>query len=269
MTYLKPLIFGLSVTLAPMAQADYTELFEISGINSMMSTMALEGQGYGADMARDFFDETVPRSWQPAVDTFYNADAMQKILLGEFTIAADGARFDALTEFFQSDLGEMIVGLETSARLAMIDPEIEDQTRQFYEQADPGTPRYKLVEGIIEGLDMIEGNVTGSMNSNIAFYRGLASLPGMYDLTEMEILDEVRGQEDSIRANSTAWLYSYYLFAMSQLSDDQLDTYRQILISDEGRAFNRALFTGFDVLFERIMFGLGHTIASASRQQDL
>ena len=81
-------------------------------------------------------------------------------------------------------------------------------------------PRLDLLDRFAEANDLIEENVSGALNSNLAFYRGMSE-GGAFtgaEMTEEEMLSEVWSQEDDIRAETAGWLYPFLMLAYESVS---------------------------------------------------
>jgi hypothetical protein len=79
-------------------------------------------------------------------------------------------------------------------------------------------PRIDLLTDFIEANDLVERNVSGALNSNFAFYRGLSD-GGAFEveIPEELMLAEVWGQEPELRRDTIEWLYSFQLSAYAGL----------------------------------------------------
>ena len=146
--------------------------------------------------------------------------------------------------------------------------DVEAAARSAYEALDPESDRAELLAEFAAINDLVDRNVTGALNANLAFYRGLTSGEG-FDMTEGEILDEVWGQEPEIRQDTTGWIFGYMTFAYETLSDDQLRAYIEMAESDAGKELNRALFAGFDAVFGDVSFEMGQATARFSVGDDI
>jgi hypothetical protein len=174
--------------------------------------------------------------------------------------------------FFRSDLGARIVALEISARRALLDPSVEDASLlKLEEMHEIRDPRLGRIEALIAAGDLIEENVAGAMNANLAFYRGLvtggASPQGT--MTDEDMLRDVWSQEDDVRRETTEWLTQMLVMAYAPLSDDELDTYLRFTESRAGRQMNRALFEAYDHVFSDVSNRLGIAAARVLSGQDL
>jgi hypothetical protein len=119
-------------------------------------------------------------------------------------------------------------------------------------------PRLDLLTAFIETNDLVERNVSGALNSNFAFYRGLSE-GGAFEveIPEELMLSEVWGQEPELRRDTIEWLYSFQLSAYSGLEDADIEAYTAFSATDAGTALNAALFAAFDTVFNQLSFELG------------
>ena len=171
--------------------------------------------------------------------------------------------------FFDTEAGHRILRLEVSARLAMSDPAVEDAALEaFAAAAGEGDPRAADVERFVEVNDLSERNVSGALSSNYRFYLGLVDGGGR-EMGDDEIIDEVWGQEEEIRATTGDWLNSFLYMAYQPLSDAEMQAYLDYSASEGGQALNAALFDGFDEMFHAIYYALGRAVAQAIQGSDL
>jgi hypothetical protein len=175
-----------------------------------------------------------------------------------------------LTAFYDSDLGRRIAEGEIAARQAFLEPGVEEAARERARlEAAEASDRIALLSEFIAVNDLVERNVSGALNSNFAFYRGLAD-GGAFetDIPEDLMLTEVWGQEAEIRSDTTEWLYAYQMLAYDDLSDAEMGRYIAMSETRAGQALNAALFQAFDVLFERISYDLGQAAATFIAGED-
>lgn len=263
------------LTAAPLAAqpegSDSAALFEAMKLPEIIEVMQREGVLYGEEIGAEFFGATPNAEWMQKVHRIYALDTMRARIEADFTQALEGQDVGPMLEFFQSDLGAQIATLEVSAREAMLDPAVEDAAREFaaIAMADR-TDRFEILEAFVEANNLIENNVVGGMNSYYAFYSGLAD-GGAFggSLSDEEILADVWDQEADIRRNTTEWVYSFLMMAYRPLSDEEIATYTELSHSPEGQTLNRALFAGFDGLFDDISRALGLAAADLMSSQEL
>lgn len=263
------LFLSLKAVAAPSSHS--VALLEALRVQELMEIMYEEGVAYADELEEELFPRQGGLGWQTAVGTIYDPQAMYR----EFSEAFDAtmAREDAevLTEFFLSDRGRRIVGLELDARRAFLDPTIEDAAIQAFETArEEGGPFVDALDAFVEVNDLVESNVTGALNSNFAFYQGLndgGAFPRR--MSEGEILADIWSQEGDLRADSIEWVYAYLSLAYSPLDAGDLDLYTALSDSDAGQALNAALFAGFDRVFVRVSRELGEAAAGFMTGQEL
>ena len=246
-------------------------LFEALGLPEMIEIMREEGLDYGRDIGTDLLGEADDPQWAALVSEIYNADRMRSAVAEELAAELEGADTQPMLDFFKSELGETIIGLEVSARRALLDEAVEEASKEAaaIAMADE-TPRHAQVERFVAANELVETNVVGAMNSNYAFYIGMMD-GGAFpqELTEDQILADVWSQEPEIRANTTEWVYSFLLMAYQPLSDDELEAYIAFSESEAGQALNSALFGAFDGLFEDISRQLGFASAQFMGQEEI
>jgi hypothetical protein len=250
--------FGV-LAVPAQADTDARALFEALGMPAIIEIMREEGLSYGDTIRSDLFPGQGGAGWDAVVSDIYDYDGMQAAMLQGLEADLAGVDLDPLLSFFASERGQRIVDYEVSARRALMDDEVEQAAEAAaaeLPQTDPG--RFALLEEFVAVNDLVESNVMGAMNSNYAFYLGLME-GSAFDqtLNEEEILADVWSQEDSLRSDTTDWVYSYLALAYDPLSDEDIEAYIAISRTAEGRALNRALFSAFDGLFVDISRRLG------------
>ncbi len=268
-----PLVLAICLVLPAQAQqgAAVEKLFDALGLPDILDIMREEGVRYGIDIETDLFDGRGGDRWAATVEELYNIDAMTAIVLGRMQAELAEADVDAMLTFFSGEIGARIVGLEVSARRAMLDEAIDAASREAYRQLEQDKdPRLDLIRAYVEANDLVENNVVGAMNSNFAFYAGLAD-GGAFpeDLTEEEILTDVWSQEEIIREDTSEWVFSYLSLAYKPLSESDLQAYVAFSETQAGTALNRALFVSFDEMFVAQSLALGLSAADFMSEQDL
>lgn len=241
------------------------------GFDDLMPILQEEGLSYADGIRADMFADRPTQHWQAALDHIYDPARMSEVMQQELTERLDADRIAPLMAFFSSDLGERIVLLEVTAREAMLEPSVDDAARQRYAaMREAGGNRIDLLDRFVAANDLIEMNVAGALNSNYAFYQGLASggtFRGM--MSDDEIIAEVWGQEESMREETGEWVNAYLALAYQPLEDQELQAYIDFSLTDEGKALNTALFGAFDALFTAVSRDLGTAAARLMAGQDI
>lgn len=261
---------------APAASTEVpiADLIEALSLGDAIAAMRTEGLDYGESLESDLFPRRGGRNWRGAVEEIYAPDAMRARLipalereLGRLPPAEVGQARD----FFRSPLGQRIVALENSARLAQLDEDVKATSQQEAEALAIEDPdRFALLHRFIEANDLVEANVVGALNANAAFYFGLNAAGAFPEpLSEDEVLSDVAAQEDGIRQETADWIDAYLALAYRPLTDAELKAYLGFSETPAGRALNRAMFLAYDTMFTAISRDLGMRAARFIAGQEL
>ncbi|MGJ8629380.1 MAG: DUF2059 domain-containing protein [Sulfitobacter sp.] len=268
-------IWSLMVLAAGAALADarMTVLVDVLKLSEAAHILREEGLEHALELDADMLDGRGGAGWQSQVDAVYNTERMVETVRGALADAlqspASSAELEETIEFFASDLGAKIVTLENSARVAILDKDVEEAARARYEALE-GTDdtRLALIKGFVESGDMINRNVTSAMNSNYQFLRGLAD-GNAIEMGDYEMLADVAADIDEITDDTVSWLYGYLLLAYHPLSDAELQVYLTYSQTKAGQALNRGLFDGFGKAYEDISYALGWAVALNMTAEEL
>ena len=268
-------VFSLLVLSAGPANADRSEdlrtLFEALGLPEIIGIMREEGVVYGGDIANEMFPGRGGGSWMATVESIYDGDRMLQTVEQGLAEGLEDTDLTPLLDFFTSEQGRQIIEFEVTARQALMDDDIEAVAEEtYFDMREEGDARLDMIAEFVEVNDLVDSNVMGAMNSNYAFYLGLAdsdALPS--SLTEGDILREVWSQEDVIREDTTTWVFSYLSMAYRPLEDSDLEAYIAISETEEGQALNRALFNGFDDMYVAISRALGQAAGRLMAGEDI
>lgn len=244
-------------------------------LDALAEIMHAEGLVHAEEIRAELFPGGSAAAWRAEAERIYAPARMSAAFLAGLA-AAIGAEagqpwIGEATAFFRSDLGTRIVGLEITARRALLDDATEAMSRDRVDVMEAeGDPRLAAVDRFIAVNDLIEFNVAGGLNSHYAFYAAL-SAGGAFAraLTEEEILADVWSQEEALREDNSHWLRSYLVLAYEPLTDAELDAYIAFSESDAGQRLNRALFATFDVMFVDISRAVGAAAAVELRGEEL
>ncbi|WP_439138934.1 hypothetical protein [Roseicyclus sp.] len=273
---------GLAQSAPPSMQAQTTPqdavpaselraLLAAMGLYDILAIMAAEGRDSAPDLEADMFPGQGGAAWMATVASIYATDKMTAAFEAALPVALlSDAHIAALRGFFESDLGARIAAGETAARQAFLDPEVEQIATDLAEdRAAQNHPRIAQLTEFNLVNDLVERNVSGALNSNFAFFRGLSD-GGAFaaPIPEEMMLAQVWGQEPEIRAETVQWLFAYQTLAYEDLSDADLQAYIDLSRSDAGRAINASLFAAFDTVFNAISHDLGRAAAGFMAGED-
>lgn len=248
---------------APGAHADPARISHLLHTDALFSILQKEGVVYGRDLAQEMTGEPADTGWVAEVEAIHAPDRLMPAYQDTFAAALKGADQAAIETWLTSETGKRVVEHEISAREALLDPDAEDAAIAAAETAEArGDHRFAAVERIIETAGLIEPNVVGGLNANLAFYRAMAEGGAFpYEVTESDMLADVASQEEEIRADVTSWIKGYLFLAYGSLSTDDLDRIARFSASAPGQALLRAQFEGFDLVYEESSAALGAALA--------
>lgn len=262
----------MTFALAPVAnaasEAELDRLFDALGTPELMDILRVEGLSQSDELRESMFPERTA-GWTAIASSIYETGRMEAEFRAAFDTELADTDVTPLLDFFDSDLGREIISLELSAREALLEGDVEEAAKEAYADLESRDPeRVAALEDFVHANDLIELNVAGALNASLAFYRGLAD-GGSFELTQDVILQDVWAQEPEIRAETEGWMLSYLAMAYEPLLSEELATYQDLSTSAAGRDLNRALFAGFDVVFNRISYSLGSAASRFMQGDDI
>ncbi|MEL6586295.1 MAG: hypothetical protein AAFY65_10740 [Pseudomonadota bacterium] len=247
------------------------QLLALTHLEPLVHVVATEGARHGLSLEGALFPGKGGSAWASAVSRIQAPDRIVPIIHGAVTELMGPEDVTAANAFFGSELGQRVVNSEVSARRKMLDKTVEAEAMgaaAMLVRAD--NPRMTLIEDIIDALDLVSANVSGGLNANYAFYRGLAEGGAMARrLAEQEMLAMVLNQEADIRKATEEWLRAYLTMAYAPLSDGELHAYVDFVQTRAGRRYNAAMFAGFGRVFEATSYDLGLAAARFMVAEDI
>ncbi len=239
---------------------DVRAIYDALLLPQVIEVIRTEGIAHGEDLALTIFGGgTVPQDWSSVVEAIYDPAHMEEEVLGSLAEELDGEDTEAMLAFLEAEPGRSLTALELDAREAMMDEEVEQEAKEAAAVAVfQNSPRLDLVRRYAEVNDVIEMNVAGTMNNNVAYLTGLldgGALAG--DMTETDILADVGTQEPQIRAQTEEWAYSFLLKAYEPASEADIEALIAFSETEAGQALNGAVFEAFDERFTTISRALG------------
>lgn len=272
---------GLILALLPWQAPAQTAADMVPEVAGLMETLRLdetfavmrdEGMAGATEMGEETFPGGSDARWAAKVDQIYDAGLMQDrfavVFAGEMAETPELAA--AAAEFFASDLGQRIVTLEIEGRRALMDDAVEEAARLAAADARADMdPRMILLDDIAEAGDLIEQNVAGALNANLAFFEGMAEAGGLPDMDDSMMTAQVWASEPQVRTDMENWLYPYLLFAYRPLSDAELQAYAEFWQTEAGQKLNQAMFQGFAAAFTPISRDLGRASATMMQGSDI
>jgi len=257
-----------ALALAGGVRPEVKRLHDLLRMPEMLHIMQEEGVAQAQNLALDWLPFPAGEGWSRLIGRIYDIDKMDTAMLRAFAGDLEGHDLAPLIAFFESDQGRRIVRLELEARQAFLDPGVEEAAHERLTDPDRDKARIARIDRYIEVNDLVEFNVMGALNSNYHFFLGLTE-SGDYEMTEEEMLAEVWSQEDQTRNDTFDWLRAFLLVAYDPLTDDDLDAWIELAATEDGQRLNRALFKGFEVMYDDIYHALGLAVAHQMSAEDL
>ena len=250
------------------SDARVAELLKVGEIARIMRS---EGLDHAEDIAENMFPGRSAASWELTVDRIYDAAVMQAQMEEALGAALTAEEAAPVIEFLSSDLGRRIVDLELSAREAYAEESVEEAAEDAWELiAADDTTRAQMILRFVEVNDLLEENVASGLTANYEFLAGLNEGGAFPEpMTDDMMLAEAYGSEAKIRMETEEWLGSFLNLAYDPLSDAELSDYIAFSATKAGRDFNRALFAGFDAMYDGISRELGRAAAVEMVSQDI
>lgn len=265
------LLVSISFVLPVSAQTGLVDRYiSALSMDEVFEILRQEGVAAGEDMAREGADLSASPAWSARLSGIYQIQRMEQIFRAQIGAVGDLELSTPAIEFFETELGQRIVSLELAARRAMADEATEQaMARQVSEMRQNASDRIALYEEFIEVNDLVESNVSGALNSNLSFYRGMATLEQFrITLNEGFMLSTVWEQEPEIRKDTQDWVLNFSALAYDVLSDEEMQQYIDLSNSEAGQKLNAALFAGFDKVFELQSYDLGQATGEFSIGED-
>lgn len=254
--------------VGPVAAQSVETLARAIMLDDVIDIMREEGKDYAKELEQELMPFGGGALWEQHVSRVYNTRAMRKTVVEALEATMTPDEIISATAFFETRAGREILRLETAARRAMRDEDVEDFAWQAFRALPAGSSRRVAIERFIATNDLLERNVAGALSSNIQFYRGMTAGGGI-EMTEQQILSDVWSQEDELRDDTEKWLFGFAQLAYQPLSDTVLDNYIAFSASPPGQSLNAGLFAGFDAMYRTISYRLGLGASIAMNGSDL
>lgn len=211
--------------------------------------------------------------WQATVSGIYDKDVMETVFVAalDAELAADPAAIDAAVGFFGTELGQRALRLELEARRALADDDVETTANAAYDALATENPdRLAQLDAFVAANDLIESNVMGALNANLAFLRGVAMEGGEdMGMTETDMVNQVWSGEAETRDETVKWVFPFLNLAYQPLTNAELQAYIDFSNSPAGGRVNAAMFRAFDRLFDGLSRDLGRAYARQMVGQDI
>lgn len=239
----------------------------------VMAVLREEGLASGAALLADTASGAEDPVWRDTVSRIYDTTRMEEGFQTAMakTLAGQPEVISTAIAFFGSELGQRALRLELEARRALVDKDVEATAGLVYEALAGENPaRQAQLDRFVAANDLVESNVMGALNANLAFLRGMvAEGESAMVLSEAEMVEQVWASEPEVRAETETWLFPFLNLAYQPLTDAELQAYIDFSETAQGKALNAAMFQAFDKMFDTISHDLGRAFARQMQGQDI
>ncbi|WP_171098956.1 DUF2059 domain-containing protein [Ruegeria sp. HKCCD7255] len=262
------LLIAALLCAGPLAASDNLErLAKAMHLADVAEILRTEGLEQGKDLNETLLNGRAGQYYEEQIDLLFDETRLHDQIASALDRKMTDAQIEKAAIFFESELGQSIVTLENAARRAFWDEQIEDYAIASYRDADRDSPFYRLIEEYIRLNNLIELNVQGSMSAHYNFYLGLSEGRDSFASSDSFLLGLL--DDEVSKAETTEWLFSFLLMAYRPLSEAELRENIAFSRTETGRALNRALFAGFDDIFDGIWYQLGTAVSKEINASDL
>lgn len=247
----------------PVQASDLAQrVWRVMEMEQMMPILRDEALAESEGMAEMLFLDGGTDVWRDQVGAIHDPLRMQEMFVEGMTKAApsmNGERIEDALDFYETDLGKRIMGLEVSSRIAFLDKAVEQDARDTYaREAGIGSPLAGQIDRLIEAGDLVDPNVVGALNAVIAFSNGFNDGGGYpMPMSEDQILSDAWAQEPQVRQDTVDWMSAYLMLTYSPLSDDEMEEFIDFAQTEQAMALAGLLFAGFDHAFRQTSYELG------------
>ena len=236
--------------------------FTALDMETVFKVLQDEGVAAGRDMSSP--DSVSPSpAWTARLESIYDPEKAKLAFIDGMKAVKGIEETEEALAFFETDLGARIVQIEIEAREALNSEAGEAAAAAKVDALRKDDPAlYLMYQHFIEVNGLVESNVAGALNSNLAFYRGMATNESYAEgLSESFMLSSVWEQEPEIREEMEEWTINFSTVAYSALTKAELQSYIDISETEAGQRLNAVLFAGFDKMFEQQSYELGRATA--------
>lgn len=248
------------VTLAPRAKADGASdhVLDLARMNDLIEMMREEGIRNSLGSVDQLLPPGNAGEWHQKVARIYDGERMGEAVRSRFSEAVAGQDLSRIETFLTSELGKKMLENELRARRLLTSDKVYEQAALgAYEQKRRNPDqRLELMRQMVEGNDLVEQNLVGSLNANLAFLEGLAVSEGDLPNEEM-LMAHIIGESEKIREQTEDWIYAFVIYAYQDFSDDEIRQYLAVMRTPENRLYVNAMMSAFNRMRRDLSYALG------------
>lgn len=274
---MRVLIFCIAVLVPGIAAAQAEPrpsdaVLDALRLDALLAQMQTEAVATGDELGAQMLPNSEQDRWADTVARLNAPERLGPAIRDRFARALDVEHAGDILNYYTSADGVRIIDLELSARAALQEPEIERTVLEDLADLEDSAPdRARLYARYISVNDLIDKNVVGAMNANVAFLTALReTLADDQALPNTgSVYDEVRRQEPDIRASTEDWVRAFVGLAYRPLDLDALSEHVAFSATAAGQELNSALFAAFDAVFEDVSAATGTALAQQLASEEL
>ena len=193
-------VIAFVLAMGPLAVAaaspeDLDALHKALKTQDLIKIVSDEGLEQSEELRNETFQGNAVIGWRRVASHIYDTDRMTLTFRENFDAVFKDADITPMLEFFGAETGGQIVEYEIEARRAISSEEVEEAAMLAYDDlVEDDAPRVALLEEFAEVNQLIDRNVAGALNSNLAFFQGMSEGPN-FAMTEGQMLDFVWARE--------------------------------------------------------------------------
>lgn len=241
------------------------DLLEVLGSDALIEVIRDELLDYGEEVGEAMLSDGGGAAWSDILERLYDTELMQARLRSTMQESFGDTEIAPLIGFYETEQGQRIVQAELDARRYLLTEGAQEEAEAAC--LEPPEHKEALLE-FAEVNDILERNVAGTLNSDLAFYHGLVD-GGVFEMSEGEVLDEVQGRLPEIRVSLESWLSGYLCASLGSLPEGDLAAYTAFSQTEEGHALNNAIFDGFGALYDDLSYAIGLAVSVQMLGEDL
>lgn len=248
------------------------EINDLLRIRPLLATMADEAVRDLVKALADRGDYRDGHVLATNLDRIYHPKRLERLLssaLERELADEDRILLRKALRFYDTPTGRRFVGLEISARRALMIPDQEAAVQDALLLArERGDARLEQIERLMIVTGVVEHGVASGLNSNVAASRGVYAAMGAVVADDL-LSAEATAMEEILRADITEWVQRLLYLAYRPAKDEEVEALIAFVSSPEARALSDCLNRAFDRVFLRLSYEAGIVMGAAFSGEEL
>lgn len=260
---LRYIIVFLLLPLQLFAQSANTDtLIPLMRFGELADVTRQEGLVGNETLLQDFGLPTDEELWQEKLDEIFEVARIEALFEAGFSDGFNSRSTTEVLEFLQDPDWIEIVTLQNDAAIATLDPDIEAASFEVYwDHVDRNSKRLAALEKLIGTVNLIEQNIAGAMNGMITLNQGMSSIIPEMAYPEEDLFAFFLEEEESMRADISESLLSFFLMTYEPISDQVLRDQIAFWSTQAGQDLSNAMMRAYDEVYDSLTYDLGRAMA--------